>query len=342
VNRMTLCPDEVRDVQALMETVTRTYASAEDETFLNQAFVHAAELPRRVRAFLNDFKQLEPPGGICLISGHPIDEARIGCTPRHWDERKEPSPTVEEEMLLVLYGSLMGEPVAWTTQQNGHLVHNVLPIRENATSQLGSNSEAALWWHNEDAFHSLRGDYLLLKCLRNPDDVVTTVACIDDIQVSPERTRVLFEPRFTFRPDESHRPASKTPNGSVRTGDGVEAAYREMQQRVEHGEKHPVLFGDPARPYLRIDPYFMEQDAEDAEAREAFEWLTEQIEARLIDVVLKPGDVLVVDNYRSVHGRKPFKARYDGTDRWLKRINVTRDLRRSRASRLSTTSRAIL
>jgi hypothetical protein len=23
-----------------------------------------------------------------------------------------------------------------------------------------------------------------------------------------------------------------------------------------------------------------------------------------------------------VHGREPFQARYDGTDRWLKRVNV--------------------
>jgi hypothetical protein len=34
-----------------------------------------------------------------------------------------------------------------------------------------------------------------------------------------------------------------------------------------------------------------------------------------------------------VHGRKPFKARHDGTDRWLKRLDVTLDLRKSRAAR---------
>jgi len=34
-------------------------------------------------------------------------------------------------------------------------------------------------------------------------------------------------------------------------------------------------------------------------------------------------------------------ANYDGTDRWLKRINLTRDLRKSRASRLTADSRII-
>ena len=34
-------------------------------------------------------------------------------------------------------------------------------------------------------------------------------------------------------------------------------------------------------------------------------------------------------------------AKYDGTDRWLKRINVTRDLRKSRGSRSHSASRLI-
>jgi alpha-ketoglutarate-dependent taurine dioxygenase len=57
--------------------------------------------------------------------------------------------------------------------------------------------------------------------------------------------------------------------------------------------------------------------------------------------VLEPGDFVFIDNYRAVHGRKPFKARYDGNDRWLKRINITRDLRKSRDARLSSTERLI-
>jgi alpha-ketoglutarate-dependent taurine dioxygenase len=58
-------------------------------------------------------------------------------------------------------------------------------------------------------------------------------------------------------------------------------------------------------------------------------------------VTLAPGEVLVVDNDLVVHGRVPFQARYDGTDRWLKRISVTSDLRRSRAARQSLAGRLI-
>jgi hypothetical protein len=42
-----------------------------------------------------------------------------------------------------------------------------------------------------------------------------------------------------------------------------------------------------------------------------------------------------------VHGRRAFKARYDGSDRWFKRMNITRDLRKSRADRIEAVSRII-
>jgi hypothetical protein len=43
-----------------------------------------------------------------------------------------------------------------------------------------------------------------------------------------------------------------------------------------------------------------------------------------------------------VHGRKPFRARFDGADRWLKRLNVARDLRKSRAVRQHADARTIV
>ena len=52
-----------------------------------------------------------------------------------------------------------------------------------------------------------------------------------------------------------------------------------------------------------------------------------ELEARQYDVVVESGALLVVDNYLAVHGRRPFNARYDGTDRWLKKLTVSRNLR---------------
>jgi len=102
-----------------------------------------------------------------------------------------------------------------------------------------------------------------------------------------------------------------------------------------------VLFGNPEAPYWRLDPYFMDQLKDDKGAQEALDALIEAVDANIWDLTLQPGDFCFMDNFRAVHGRRPFKARYDGTDRWLKRINITTDLRKSRSARSTGTARII-
>jgi alpha-ketoglutarate-dependent taurine dioxygenase len=75
--------------------------------------------------------------------------------------------------------------------------------------------------------------------------------------------------------------------------------------------------------------------------REMLNALSETLAKAEQDALLAPGDVLFIDNNRAVHGRRPFTARYDGTDRWLKRISVSRGLRRSRDARATVASRVI-
>jgi L-asparagine oxygenase len=48
---------------------------------------------------------------------------------------------------------------------------------------------------------------------------------------------------------------------------------------------------------------------------------------------LVPGDLAVVDNRVTVHGRTAFTPRYDGRDRWLQRTFAALNLRRSRGHR---------
>jgi Fe(II)/alpha-ketoglutarate-dependent arginine beta-hydroxylase len=342
MNRLTLSDAEIKSIKQLVCALTSQYDSVEAPSFLKDISVYAHEIPRRVRVFLNDFKLLEPRPGLCLISGYPIDEESIGPTPQHWQDRTTPSMTLEEEMALVLFGALLGDALAWATQQNGYIVHDVLPIKAYEQSQMGTGSEQTLWWHNEDAFHSLRGDYIGLFCLRNPDQVCTTFASVDMLELNEEQRNILSQQRFFIRPDDSHAIENKTDWESA-NGDGerIQDAYKKIQQMNTQPAELAVLFGDLGSPYIRIDPYFMDTRQDDVYAERALNTIIKQIDERLTDVVLKPGDFLFIDNYRAVHGRKPFKARYDGRDRWLKRINVTRDLRKSRYARKDAASRVI-
>jgi L-asparagine oxygenase len=48
---------------------------------------------------------------------------------------------------------------------------------------------------------------------------------------------------------------------------------------------------------------------------------------------LQAGDLVILDNMCAVHGRSPYSAAYDGTDRFLVRSFVTTDLAASRPAR---------
>jgi Fe(II)/alpha-ketoglutarate-dependent arginine beta-hydroxylase len=338
MSRLILDANEISAIRALLAELTSRYDSAEDEGFLRDVSVFAHELPRRVRRFLNDFKQLEPAPGVCVVSGYPVRDAALGPTPAHWKARGPASPAVAEEMLFLLFASLLGDVFGWATQQGGRLIHEVLPIKGDEDQQIGTGSKQTIWWHNEDAFHPYRGDYVGLMCLRNPDRVPTTYASVDMLELDAELTRALFEPRYTIRPDESHAAKNGGHHGAAE--DTLRAAYRQIEEMLNDPRPQPALLGHPRSPYLRLDPYFMPPPA-DEDSRRALDALVRQIDSKLTEVVLRPGDFLFVDNYRAVHGRKSFEARYDGTDRWLKRINVTRDLRKSRGSREASDSRII-
>jgi hypothetical protein len=232
---------------------------------------------------------LTEPSGICVISGYPIDDSKIGKTPAHW--RKEPgdSSTVEEEVFLNLCGALLGDAIAWAHQRDGIICQDLVPIESYENEMLGSGSALDLVWHTEDTRYSYRGDYIGLMCLRHPDAVPTTFASIDDVRLDPDQVEVLLEPRFVFRPDPSH-------------------------PRDGEREKASLLFRNPESPYARFDPYSMDRP-ETEEARSAMDHLIRAIDENLTGVVLLPGECLFIDTYKVVRGRSSFKARFDGTDR---------------------------
>ncbi len=320
-----------RAIVRLLNELHSTYDSAEDAAFLLDAPVHARRLPRRLQHFLNRFRREER--GYAVIAGHAVDNATIGPTPAHWKKLPEPSPTLEHDFLLVLYASLLGDPFGWATQQDGRIVHDVLPIKENEGQQLGTAADVLLDWHTEDAFHPHRPDWVILLCLRNPSETATTVAPADDLALSEEDVRVLFESRFYILPDNSHMPQHNF---------NASAEFDAIQRLLDEPPIIPLLSGDPRRPYIRVDRSFWGvADLTDTQALATLQRFTDEIERQLRDVVLRPGDVCILDNYKVAHGRRPFPARYDGTDRWLKRVCVTRDLRKSRSSRPNVLSHII-
>ncbi|NLU71920.1 hypothetical protein HCC61_04340 [Streptomyces sp. HNM0575] len=318
---MDLDEAQAASAQELVEELRDRHTSPEDEDFLRSAQAESLSLPAHLTEGLRELRYDDVPPA-ALVRGFPVDDSAIGPTPSHWRHR-EPGRTAAQDFWLGLLASLLGDPFCWSTLQDGRLYNDIHPIKGNELHQTGHGSTSVLEFHTEDAFHEYRCDYILLLSLRNHDRVPTTVGASRALRLSGEDRDVLFQRRFVIRPDTEHR--------------------RHMTEAEIASYERPVavLFGDRDDPGVRVDPPYMEALPGDPEAAAALGRLCEQLQAGLVDVALEPGDVLVIDNQRCVHGRKPFRARLDGTDRWLRKLTVTRDLRKSAGQRGHPRSRVL-
>lgn len=333
--------DDVADIAKITEELVGRFDTVESTSFAREALMYAEELPRSVRAALHEYRTTEEHGAL-VVTGLVVDDDEIGPTPRHWADKPVPSPTLRLDFAFYLLACLLGEPIGWATQQDGYIMHDVFPIKGHEKEQIGSGSEELLTWHTEDAYHPMRTDYLGLMCLRNPDDVETTMADIVDVELDDVTRELLAQRRYFILPDHSHR--AENHGGAdaqdPRVAELTARSYARVQRALAEPEPVAVLFGAPESPYLCIDPYFM-QGRQGEREQQVLDTAGAAIDRAMGGVVLRPGDIVFVDNYRMVHGRKPFRARFDGTDRWLRRLNVTRDLRKSRELRLRADSRVI-
>lgn len=213
------------------------------------------------------------------------------------------------ERVLLAVARCLGHPVGFAPEHGGDLVQDLVPTPAGAHRQTSTSSAVELEFHTETAFHPHKPRYLLLLCMRGDPAAVTYLCGIDDLlpHLSLGARAVLAQPRFRTGADESF-------GGTGR-----------------RGRRLAVLSGDPERPTLTYDADLME--GTDPEAQAALDELGARAQALRLGLVLGAGDLLVVDNHRCIHGRGPFPARYDGTDRWLKRTFVVSDLAASAGER---------
>jgi L-asparagine oxygenase len=253
-------------------------------------------------------RPVDTADGLFVLRGIDVDDDAIGPTPGDWATAGESGARYDIQLLLL--ATVMGAPLAWKGQQDGRFVHNIVPSAGHESEQTGASSTTLLSPHTEDAFHPGRAHLLLLCCLRNHDAVATTAASIRRIRLADEDIAVLTRPVVPILPDD---------------------AYADAQSYTEQAPPAvAALFAAEAGLTLRFDPAYTPLDGADPAYRAAYGRLTAELARVSVAVRLAPGEVLVVDNDLVVHGRVPFRARYDGSDRWLKRASVRVPGRRSR------------
>jgi L-asparagine oxygenase len=299
---------------AVLGGVSRTLAAlgdrVDDPEWVARARRAWEDVPAALRHVVSDFRRHSGPEGRLVLTGLPIGD--VPATPMVKGSVQHRPAVGAAVLALVAHG--LGDPAAFAAEKGGALVQDVVPVPGEENVQ-GNTGSVELTFHTENAFHRHRPDYVMLLCLRADHDGVAELrtfcvrAALDELSAATRAA--LAKPDFL-----TAAPPSFGGNGE--------------------GALHAVLTGDPADPDLCLDEAATRPLT--SEAAEALACLRAAIQQHYTGLRLRPGDLAVVDNRVTMHGRSEFVPRYDGADRWLQRTFAFADLRRSRDHRPGDTT----
>jgi hypothetical protein len=198
-------------------------------------------------------------------------------------------------------------PFAVSYENDGRLIRNVVPnpAASGKTSSWGADSE--FFWHSDNP-HQPFGppgsdprlyapQYLTFCAVRNDEEVPTEVTAIEDVVVrlDDETREQLLLPEFEVGAPDSNDQDSTTALKDTSILDTAAGAYR---VRYDCGT---------AKGYTKAA----------SDALDRWHEVLRTVPAE--ELVLRPGDFMVFDNYRVLHRRRAFTPGPAATARWLRR-----------------------
>ena len=271
----------------------------EVEAWLERVRACAADLPTAIRDACGAMVAGNGPIAV-HFRGLPVPD---DLPPTPVDTLKPPLRSERNaEAWLALIGIALGDLFAHSEICGGHLFHSVAPEPGQEYQPTGVCSKGRLTMHTDGATHPMPPDFVLLWCHRGDADVRTAVASAEVVRehLDPNDRALLSEPRFRHRLDYEFR-------ASLDRGFTAPA---------------PILSESPFGPTIGFDVDFVEIPPEADEG--LMGRLEDALESVAAQVILRPGELLVLDNHRCAHARDGFLARFDGTDRWLQCAYVRR------------------
>jgi L-asparagine oxygenase len=279
-------------------------------TRLHQVF---AMLPEEQLQQILDFGRHVDTPGVALVRNLPTDP-ELPPTPTDGEPSTEKKTFVSEGVLLGL-SQLLAEPVGFTTEKSGRLIHDVVPVASGSTTQTNQSSEVFLNFHN-DIVHDRIGrydvsnpDFLVLNCVRQDaaKEAATYYADARDVcrELDPAVLATLRSPVFRLNAPGSYV-------RDVAAGNPVPS------------EPVPIISGPEQAPEIAVSANGVVGLTPDAET--ALTELQRACRAVAHRVLLEPGTALLINNRKGLHARSEFAARHDGSDRWLQRTYLRRTL----------------
>lgn len=293
--RRQLSEPEQEAIRTLGMAISKDYAQRSVADLVRDLAKTKLQLPKSILSFFEEVKENRNSPGF-VLSGFPFS-GNIGGTPEGIPSGLNLLPPTSDDAAYLALISGLGQPFTFDTIQNGNFINYIVPIRENADKPISSGFTADFGLHTEDAFHPAAGDFLTLLCVRNRG-VATTISFLGDYQLSVDNVELLSQPRF-------------------RVGNNIAHVVQMDFQ------KSPVLYGSGNNQMMRVNFNNTTCEPGDSAALSALNEFKHQAEKNIQRVPLEPGEVLIIDNMRTAHGREAYTPLFDGKDRWLKRLYVT-------------------
>ncbi|WP_093771874.1 clavaminate synthase Cs1 [Streptomyces sp. yr375] len=288
--------DHLLDLRTRLPRVPRLDLSG----FFATAAEVARDLPPELRDALRAFRRAGNTEGYLLLTGLPVEESELPATPTSTPAPVQ-RPLLAMEAWLALVGRELGLPTGYRELRDGTVLQDVYPS-PNAHHLSSETSETLLDFHTEMAYHRHQPHYVMLACSR-ADHERTAATLVGSVRkalalVDDGVQDALYREPMRCHVDISFRPAPDAdPIYSV-----------------------AVLHGPRQDPLLAYDRELLDPD--DQPAKQALATLSDALDEVTEPVLLKPGDLLIVDNHRTTHARTPFTPRWDGKDRWLHRMYI--------------------
>ncbi|WP_431288349.1 hypothetical protein [Roseateles chitinivorans] len=246
-----------------------------------------------------------------------FDPAGLPDTPTAWSPVPSTQATLLLQIAVILVASLLGmESVSYGSENAGQLFVNLVTLPGQGA--MAEKSQASMNGHTDAATFPFRGttdptdariapspDVVFLGALRNPDEVPTVVMPLAGMltELTERQVEVLKGDRLVLLAQRSFEKGTERILGESHSLDGTNVLFDSAEGtwvRYTHSQSH----------------VFDDGDDEAIEAKATWEGACKKC---ALQVVLKPGDLLAVNNRKALHGRGRVGSVIGGQSRWLVR-----------------------
>lgn len=261
---------------------------------------------------MRDYVSRQP---FCLLQGVFVPND-LPTTPEGFIPVPQSSGTIVARVaVLAINGFLNLETISYGSENEGHLFVNIVRIpgegafAEKSAKNLRGHTDAVSFpFNNESDPENPRiapsPDIVTLVGLRNPHNVPTKVMPLNKVLplLTEQDIEELKKAQYSIRSQRTFHQGMKATLGKVLTVLGV-----------------PILKDVLKNTYVRYSHSSVSTEDEISPASMAAENFENACETSAIDVVINPGDICIINNRTSLHGRGIVGDDIAGDSRWLLR-----------------------